>query len=277
MTEKINLNLNPTITSVFNSKKCCKKTMLNDDIKDLYLTDGYMLIKEGINKALDKKVESDDILNIKLKIKLEDIKEIDARISHTILKSDKNVIYVNSKYYIYFKNICDKKGYTLKLSNVNDLPVLYVIKEDDIIMCVLGVRIDGDFLRDFYKKKTIEDYKMELSNKKAKNEEIMREILSIYKKNVFKENQINRLNFYKDNLKGYTKKDFKLKKDGIYFDYIQPNEKTITNVPLFDKIISYDIIQNYQLLDEFWSFDIKTKKYLYDRILNFFIDYMENN
>lgn len=102
MTEKINLNLNPTITSVFNSKKCCKKTMLNDDIKDLYLTDGYMFIKEGINKTLDKKVESDDILNIKLKIKLEDIKEIDARISHTMLKSDKNVIYVNSKYHIYF-------------------------------------------------------------------------------------------------------------------------------------------------------------------------------
>lgn len=215
MTEKINLN--PTITSIFNSKKCCKKTILNEDIKDLYLTDGYMFIKEGFNKSLDKKVVDDDILNIKLKIKLEDIKEIDARISHTMLKSDRNIIYVNSKYYIYFKNICDKKGYTLKLSNVNDLPVLYVTKEDNIFMGVLGVRIDGDFLRDFYKKKTIEDYKKELYSKKIENEDITREILSIYKKNVFKENQINRLNFYKDNLKGYTKKDFKLKKGWYLF------------------------------------------------------------
>lgn len=275
MTKKINLN--PTIKSIFDFKNACKKAVLNDDIKDTYIVDGYMFVKEGFNNSLDKKVDDDYILNIKLKIKLEDIEECDARITHTMLRNDRNTIYVNSKYHIYFKNICDKKGYTLKLSNVNDLPVLYVIKEDDIIMGVLGVRIDGDFLRDFYKKKTIEDYKMELSNKKLKNKETMREILSIYKKNVFKENQINRLNFYKDNLKGYTKKDFKLKKDGIYFDYIQPNEKTITNVPLFNKVISYGIVQNYQLLDEFWSFDIKTKKYLYDKILNFFIDYMENN
>lgn len=276
MTEKINLNLNPTITSVFNSKKCCKKTMLNDDIKDLYLTDGYMFIKEGINKTLDKKVESDDILNTKLKIKLEDIKEIDARISHTILKSDKNVIYVNSKYYIYFKNICDKKGYTLKLSNVNDLPVLYVIKEDDIIMGVLGVRIDGDFLRDFYKKKTIEDYKIELYREKVKNEDITNSIFSIYKKN---KEYIQGFELCREAFKNIScsKKDFKLKKDGIYYNYMRPDGKVLKNIPLFDKVISYGIVQNYQLLDEFWKFDIKTKKYLYDKILNFFIDYMENN
>lgn len=275
MTEKINLN--PTIKSVFNFKNACKKAVLNDDIKDTYIVDGYMFVKEGFNNSLDKKVDDDYILNINLKIKLEDIEEIDARITRTMLRNDRNIIYVNSKYYIYFKNICDKKGYTLKFSNVNDLPILFMIKEDNIIAGALGLRISSVWFSDFYKEKKIEDYKMELSNKKAKNEEIMREILLIYKKNVFKENQINRLNFYKDNLKGYTKKDFKLKKDGIYFDYIQPNGKTITNVPLFDKIISYDIIQNYQLLDEFWNFDIKTKKYLYDKILNFFIDYMENN
>lgn len=276
MTEKINLNLNPTITSVFNSKKCCKKTILNEDIKDLYLIDGYMFIKEGFNKTLDKKVESDDILNIKLKIKLEDIKEIDARISHAMLKSDKNVIYVNSKYYIYFKNICDKKGYTLKLSNVNDLPVLYVIKEDDIIMGVLGVRIDGDFLRDFYKKKTIEDYKMELYHEKVKNEDIINSIFSIYKKN---KEYIKGFELCKEAFKNTScsKKDFKLKKDGIYYNYMRLDGKVLNDIPLFDKVISYGIVQNYQLLDEFWSFDIKTKKYLYDKILNFFIDYMENN
>ena len=276
MTEKINLNLNPTITSVFNSKKCCKKTMLNDDIKDLYLTDGYMFIKEGINKTLDKKVESDNILNIKLKIKLEDIKEIDARISHTILKSDKNVIYVNSKYHIYFKNICDKKGYTLKLSNVNDLPVLYVIKEDDIIMGVLGVRIDGDFLRDFYKKKTIEDYKIELYREKVKNEDIINSIFSIYKKN---KEYIQGFELCREAFKNIScsKKDFKLKKDGIYYNYMRLDGKVMNDIPLFNKVISYGIVQNYQLLDEFWSFDIKTKKYLYDKILNFFIDYMKNN
>lgn len=276
MTEKINLNLNPTITSVFNSKKCCKKTILNENIKDLYLIDGYMFIKEGFNKTLDKKVESDDILNIKLKIKLEDIKEIDARISHAMLKSDKNVIYVNSKYYIYFKNICDKKGYTLKLSNVNDLPVLYVIKEDDIIMGVLGVRIDGDFLRDFYKKKTIEDYKMELYHEKVKNEDIINSIFSIYKKN---KEYIKGFELCKEAFKNTScsKKDFKLKKDGIYYNYMRLDGKVLNDIPLFDKVISYGIVQNYQLLDEFWSFDIKTKKYLYDKILNFFIDYMENN
>ena len=276
MTKKINLNLSPKITSVFDSKKCCKKTMLNDDIKDLYLTDGYMFIKEGINKTLDKKVESDDILNIKLKIKLEDIKEIDARISHTILKSDKNVIYVNSKYYIYFKNICDKKGYTLKLSNVNDLPVLYVIKEDDIIMGVLGVRIDGDFLRDFYKKKTIEDYKTELYYEKVKNEDIINSIFSIYKKN---KEYIKSFELCKEAFKNIScsKKKFKLKKDGIFYNYIRADGKVITDIPLFNEILSYGMIQNYQLLDEFWKFDIKTKKYLYDKILNFFIDYMENN
>lgn len=275
MTEKINLN--PTIKSIFNFKNACKKAVLNDDIKDTYIVDGYMFVKEGFNNSLDKKVDDDYILNIKLKIKLEDIEEIDARITRTMLRNDRNIIYVNSKYYIYFKNICNKRGFTLKFSNVNDLPILFMIKEDNIIAGALGLRISSVWFSDFYKEKTIEDYKMELSNKKAKNEEIMREILSIYKKNVFKENQINRLNFYKDNLKGYTKKFFKLRKDGIYFNYIQPNGKIITNVPLFDKIISYDIIQNYQLLDEFWSFDIKTKKYLYDKILNFFIDYMENN
>lgn len=278
MTEKINLNLNPKITSVFDSKKRCKKTMLNDDIKDLYLTDGYMFIKKDINKTLDKKVESDDnILNIKLKIKLEDIKEIDARIYHTMLKSDKNTIYVNSKYHIYFKNICDKKGYTLKLSNVNDLPVLYVIKEDDIIMGVLGVRIDGDFLRYFYMEKTIKDYESELYSQNVYNEDIMNTIFTIYKKNVLSSAHIEKFNFYKENLKGYTKKNFKFRKNGIYFNYISEKEKPINDIPLFNKVISYGIIQNYQLLDEFWCFDIKTKKYLYDKILNFFINYMENN
>lgn len=274
MTEKINLN--PTIKSIFNSKKCCKKTILNDDIKDLYLTDGYMFIKESFNKTLDKKVESDDVLNIKLKIKLEDIKEIDARIFYTMLKSDRNTIYVNSKYYIYFKNICDKKGCMLRLSNVNDLPVLYVIKEDVIIMGVLGVRTDGDFLRYFYKEKTIEDYKTELYYETVKNKDMIYSIFSIYKKN---KEYIKNFELCKEAFKNIScsKKDFKLKKDGIFYNYIRADGKVITDIPLFNKIISYSMIQNYQLLDEFWKLDVKTKKILYDKILNLFIDYMENN
>lgn len=159
---------------------------------------------------------------------------------------------------------------------MNDLPVLYVIKEDDIIMGVLGVRIDGYFLRDFYKKKTIEDYKMELYREKVKNKDIINSIFSIYKKN---KEYIQGFELCREAFKNIScsKKDFKLKKDGIYYNYMRLDGKVMNDIPLFNKVISYGIVQNYQLLDEFWSFDIKTKKYLYDKILNFFIDYMKNN
>ena len=274
MTEKINLN--PTIKSILNFKNACKKAVLNDDIKDTYIVDGYMFVKEGFNNSLDKKVDDDYILNIKLKIKLEDIEEIDARITRTMLRNDRNKIYVNSKYYIYFKNICNKRGFTLKFSNVNDLPILFMIKEDNIIAGALGLRISSVWFSDFYKEKKIEDYKMELYHEKVKNEDIMNSIFSIYKKN---KEYIQGFELCKEAFKNIScsKKDFKLKKDGIYYNYIRPDGKVMNDIPLFNKVISYGIVQNYQLLDEFWSFDIKTKKYLYDKILNFFIDYMENN
>lgn len=274
MTEKINLN--PTIKSIFNFKNACKKAVLNDDIKDTYIVDGYMFVKEGFNNSLDKKVDDDYILNIKLKIKLEDIEEIDARITRTMLRNDRNIIYVNSKYYIYFKNICNKRGFTLKFSNVNDLPILFMIKEDNIIAGALGLRISSVWFSDFYKEKKIEDYKMELYHEKVKNEDIMNSIFSIYKKN---KEYIQDFELCKEAFKNIScsKKDFKLKKDGIYYNYIRPDGKVMNDIPLFNKVISYGIVQNYQLLDEFWSFDIKTKKFLYDKILNFFIDYMENN
>lgn len=274
MTEKINLN--PTIKSIFNFKNACKKAVLNDDIKDTYIVDGYMFVKEGFNNSLDKKVDDDYILNIKLKIKLEDIEEIDARITRTMLRNDRNIIYVNSKYYIYFKNICNKRGFTLKFSNVNDLPILFMIKEDNIIAGALGLRISSVWFSDFYKEKKIEDYKMELYYEKVKNEDIMNSIFSIYKKN---KEYIKSFELCKEAFKNIScsKKKFKLKKDGIFYNYIRADGKVITDIPLFNEMLSYGMIQNYQLLDEFWKLDIKTKKILYDKILNFFIDYMENN
>lgn len=268
---KEKLNLNPTIVTVIDATKL-KKVKINK-IDDTFISDGIIFIKEGINKALDKKVKTDnEIISINLDFEADDITESDSRIYNTMLKNEKNRMFLKTKYYIYFKKLSEKLGCTLKFSkNKSKYPILFMIKDNKVVAGVTGLRIKYDFIDSFNMERTIEDYERELYSQKVYNEDIMNTIFSIYKKNVLSSTHIERFNFYKENLKDYSKKDFKFKKDGIYFNYISEKEKPINDIPLFNKILSYEFIQNYQIVDTFWNFDTKTKKYLYDKILSLYI------
>lgn len=271
MNEKINLN--PRITSVFDGKRMVRKCVLNDMVKDIYVTDGVMFVKKGFNKSLDGKIENlTNVLDAKMKIEVEDILEIDARIKHTILKSCKNTIYMNSKYYIYFENLI-KKGFTLKLSNVDDLPILLLMKNDEILIGALGLRTSIDFMETFEREQTLKEYKKEIEDKKDSNKEIMDEIFNKFTTNIL--NEEKRIDIIKENFEkaGLSKKDFNLKKDGV-FTNIKAGEKLLKDIPLFNERIAYQFTKDNSLVDKIyapWS-DMTTseKKYLYKKVLDFF-------
>lgn len=271
MNEKINLN--PRITSVFDSKRMIRKCVLNDRIKDTYITDGFMFIKKGFNKSLDGKIENlTNVLDAKMKIEIEDILEIDARIKHTILKSCKNTIYMNSKYYVYFENLT-KKGFTLKLSNMDNLPILLLMKNDEILIGALGLRISVDFMETFEKEQTLKEYKKEIEGKKDNNKKIMDEIFNKFTTNIL--NEEKRIDIIKENFEkaGLSKKDFYLKKDGIFVN-VKAGKKILNDIPLFNERIAYQFTKDNKLVDKIyapWS-DMTTneKKYLYKKVLDFF-------
>lgn len=270
---KEKLNLNPTVVTVFDTTNL-KKVKINK-IDDTFICDGRIFIKEGINKTLDKKIElKNEIRTLNLNFKIEDITEVDERVNNTMLKNKNNRMFLKTIYYIYFKKLSKKLNCTLKFSNYKNIyPTLLLLKDDKIVAGALGLRIRYDFIDSFNMEKTIKDYENELYYQNVYNEDIMNTIFSIYKKNVLSSTHIEKFNFYKENLKDYSKKDFKFKKDGIYFDYISEKGKPIKDIPLFNKILSYDFfeVQNYQIVDTFWNFDIKTKKYLYNKILSLYI------